>query len=398
MTPPGRYLVLFQNNAELRPTGGFIGSFMVVDINNLGYNLVEFESNIHRRDIAFVRENSVEPPAPLNEIYEKWAMRGANWHPDFKNSAEQILWFFKREGGYDVDGIIAINATVARDLLEVLGPVTTSTGFEANHHNFLSSLQQEVERDYYKQEANLIENESKSVIKDIMSEMISRTKEPKNIVKVAKLIQKQIEEKHILLYNLNPETDQVIQKLSWGGRLKSVEKDYLYINNAGIVRSDYQNGASEEALETVSNKSGLNVGQKSFLEVAESGNNLHHRLYIERTHTGTGEWPDFHNYNYSRIFMPKDAQFVGAKYNDNTISEDKIIKEDFGDKKSYGLDFNTRIGQTSYLEVEYLTPKYDNWQLIYEKQPGVLNEYLRVDYKGKTIFDGVVTKNLEIKQ
>ena len=31
---PHRYLILLQNNAESRPTGGFIGSFLIVDINN----------------------------------------------------------------------------------------------------------------------------------------------------------------------------------------------------------------------------------------------------------------------------------------------------------------------------------------------------------------------------
>lgn len=391
---PGRYLVIFQNNTELRPTGGFIGSFMTVDISNLGYKVVEFEGNIHRRDTTFVRNHKVEAPAPLNEIYDNWAMRGANWHPDFRESAKQILWFFEREGGYPVDGVIALNATVARDFLKVLGPIKTESGFEASFNNFLPSLQQEVERNYYRQEANIVENESKSIIKDLMTEMIKKVSQPQNAVRVGKLIKNQIEEKHILFYSTDPIHEQYIESLGWSGRLEPVKVDYLLINNAGIIRSQYLPLIQNQEL---SSKSSLNVGQKTFLELTKDNDYLKHDLTIERIHTGNGEWPDFHNFNFSRIIVPKDAQIVKITYNGKDVSDSEIIKEDFGDKKSYGVDFNTNIGETSQLKVEYLTPFTDNWQFIYEKQPGVLNEYLRVDYQGKNIFDGSVVKNINLK-
>lgn len=385
--------MLFQNNTELRPTGGFIGSFMTIDISNLGYKIVEFEGNIHRRDVAFVRKHKVNPPTPLNEIYDNWAMRGSNWHPDFRDSVKQILWFFEREGGYPVDGVIAINATVARDLLKIIGPIKTQNGFEATFDNFLPSLQQEVERNYYKQEANILENESKSIIKDLLTAMIEKSKNPYNTVRVIKLFQKQIDEKHILFYSNNPLQQQYIEKLGWSGRLEPAKSDYLYINNASIIRKQFLSNLKNEEL---SSKSGLSVGQKSILKITKTEDMLKHNLIIERIHTGSGKWPDFHNFNFSRIIVPKDAQLNKIAYNGKVIDSTDIINEDFGDKKSYGVDFNTDIGQRSQLIVEYLTPFTDKWNFIYEKQPGVLNEYLKVDFEGKNVFEGTVVKNINL--
>ena len=71
----GRYLVLFQNNAEMRPTGGFLGSFAVVTFDDYKIADIDFNTNIYKLDNAYAASNTVVPPAPLATINQgKWTL------------------------------------------------------------------------------------------------------------------------------------------------------------------------------------------------------------------------------------------------------------------------------------------------------------------------------------
>ena len=56
----------------------------------------------------------VDPPAPMRDLLgqEHWYLRDSNWDPDFKESAARAAWFYEKEGGVPVDGVIAINVPV----------------------------------------------------------------------------------------------------------------------------------------------------------------------------------------------------------------------------------------------------------------------------------------------
>ena len=118
-----RILVLFQNNFELRPTGGFLGSYAMVDLER---GVVR---NIRVQDIYAPDgqvEGYIEAPPPVKEyLFQSggWKLRDANWDPNFPDSAKTIAWFFEK-GGYDsIDAVVAINFSLVQDVLRVLGPV-----------------------------------------------------------------------------------------------------------------------------------------------------------------------------------------------------------------------------------------------------------------------------------
>ncbi|HAU99291.1 MAG TPA: hypothetical protein DCW55_03595, partial [Candidatus Pacebacteria bacterium] len=115
--------VLFQNNFELRPTGGFLGSYAMVDLER---GVVR---NIRVQDIYAPDgqvEGYIEAPPPVKEyLFQSggWKLRDANWDPNFPDSAKTIAWFFEK-GGYDsIDAVVAINFSLVQDVLRVLGPV-----------------------------------------------------------------------------------------------------------------------------------------------------------------------------------------------------------------------------------------------------------------------------------
>lgn len=118
-----KYLVLFQNSMELRPTGGFIGSvgeLTVRDGQIAGFDI----SDVYELDGQL--RGHVDPPPVLSALIgqEHWYLRDSNWSPDFSESAEKARWFYEKEKGIEVDGVIAINVPFIVDVLKNVGPVT----------------------------------------------------------------------------------------------------------------------------------------------------------------------------------------------------------------------------------------------------------------------------------
>jgi uncharacterized protein DUF4012 len=123
---PHRYLVLTQNPAELRPTGGFIGSYGIIVFDR--GNLAEHEF----RDVFLLdgpRGNPyIEPPQELVDYLlgpgQGWQLADANWSPDFPTSAQDAVRLYASESGdQEIDGVLGITTHTIDDLLQVTGPV-----------------------------------------------------------------------------------------------------------------------------------------------------------------------------------------------------------------------------------------------------------------------------------
>lgn len=116
------YLVLLQNSMELRPTGGFIGSIATATLTD--GTLLDF----HIQDVYTVDgqlKGHVDPPGPIRDLLgqEHWYLRDSNWDADFSQSAQRARWFYEKETGVMVDGVIAISTPLLTDLLAATGPL-----------------------------------------------------------------------------------------------------------------------------------------------------------------------------------------------------------------------------------------------------------------------------------
>lgn len=116
------YLVLLQNNNELRPTGGFIGSLARVSFEAGKLKKLEV-SDVYAIDGQL--KIHVEPPKEiLTDLGQKdYFLRDSNWEPDFPTAARQAEWFYNKETGQRVEGVMALDISAAEDLLKVLGPL-----------------------------------------------------------------------------------------------------------------------------------------------------------------------------------------------------------------------------------------------------------------------------------
>lgn len=117
-----KYLVLLQNSNELRPSGGFISSVgkMTFDEGVLSDFVIQ---DVYALDGQL--KGHVDPPVPIRELLgpEHWYLRDSNWDPDFKESAARAAWFYEKEMGEVVDGVIAVSLPMVVDILRVTGPI-----------------------------------------------------------------------------------------------------------------------------------------------------------------------------------------------------------------------------------------------------------------------------------
>jgi hypothetical protein len=122
---PKRYLVLAQDPAELRPTGGYVGTVGIVSFSDGSMTERSFEDVFHfdlRPGVPFV-----EPPEPLaNHLLgaASWQLADSNWSPDYPTSAQDALRLYELESGdTNIDGVLALTTDAVDRLLELTGPV-----------------------------------------------------------------------------------------------------------------------------------------------------------------------------------------------------------------------------------------------------------------------------------
>ena len=124
---PKRYLVLTQDPAELRPTGGFIGSFGIIAFDGGRITERHFQ-DVFALDLPWAYPFVTPPPALERYLLgpkQPWQLADANWSPDFPTSAQEAARLYRNEGGPGaVDGVVAITTGTIDELLSVAGPVT----------------------------------------------------------------------------------------------------------------------------------------------------------------------------------------------------------------------------------------------------------------------------------
>lgn len=292
-----RYLVLFQNNAELRPTGGFIGSYALIDIYK--GELV----NIHipgggSYDLQGGLATTVRPPEPLQLVSDKWEFQDSNWFADFPTAAQKIQWFHEKSGGPSVDGVIAINLPVVEEILAVTGPIEMPEYDKTlTADNFWIEVQKAVELEYDKNE-----NKPKGIISDMTPILIERllSSNETEIIEIAKIMEKSLREKNILLSFTNENDQRLISSFDWDGRIKETDHDYLSVINTNIA-----GGKTDRVIRQTINLES---------EIKEDGH-IVNTLYIKREHTGEKQnlFTGVRNVNYMRIYVPEGSTLLSAE-------------------------------------------------------------------------------------
>ena len=120
---PRTYLLLFQNEDELRATGGFLSAVGRVTIDAGQIISLTVEDSYAVDDFTTPYPDA---PAPLRDYMgiDLWVFRDSNWSPDFPVAARQAISLYTQTRGGTIDGVIALNQQVVEALVDGLGPLT----------------------------------------------------------------------------------------------------------------------------------------------------------------------------------------------------------------------------------------------------------------------------------
>lgn len=294
-----RYLLVFQNEAELRGTGGFMGSFAILEIKNGQIQNMEIPSG-GSYDLQGQLSVLVEPPTPLLLSNKKWEFQDANWFPDFKASAEKMLWFYRYSRNTTLDGVIAINSSVLTRLLALIGPISDDQrNLVLNKNNVLSSLQTIVEEGKEKEK-----NKPKQILSDLGPQILSSlfSLKPENTLPLLFNLNESLNQKEIQAYFTSPATQQTVESFGWGGRIVKTpdDRDYLLVINSNIQGQ----------------KSDSQIKQKIYHQaVIEKDGSIINSVTVTREHEGQSGQKFYGqtNIDYIRIYVPEGAELISAQ-------------------------------------------------------------------------------------
>jgi hypothetical protein len=116
------YVVLGQDSAEQRPTGGFIGSAGLISFDQGKLSFQEYRSSYDFDGVD--APPLVAPPAIQAYLHGCCLyLRDANMSPDFPTTARTVLDFVARDLGVHADGVISFDNDAVTYLLKALGPL-----------------------------------------------------------------------------------------------------------------------------------------------------------------------------------------------------------------------------------------------------------------------------------
>lgn len=220
---PRHYLILAQNQDELRATGGFISGVGLVTVDNGRIGDLEFA------DANFVdnwRDKPYDfPPLPLYDHMglELFLFRDANFWPDFPTSAEKAMALYSY--GQDVplpDGVIAVDQRFLQLLVEATGPVTIpNSDLTITPDNVISNIQ-DAWAIQDGQDLNEWALSRKAFIGSFAQAIRRKIETDFAAVDPAALAQNMIqalETKHLLIYLRDSDVAATLHELAWDGRL-----------------------------------------------------------------------------------------------------------------------------------------------------------------------------------
>ncbi|PKM91398.1 hypothetical protein CVU82_02260 [Candidatus Falkowbacteria bacterium HGW-Falkowbacteria-1] len=366
------YLIILQNNNELRPTGGFIGSYGIMEIK-LG-DIVRLETNdVYHLDMpaSLNKSFSVAPPEPIKKYLgvDRWFLRDSNWSPDFPSSAKNIKWFYEQEmlaAGrseelVDLSGVMAIIPRLITDLLYITGPIEVE-GKQYDKDNFIEALQYEVEMAF--REEGESEWNRKNIIGDIVKEIkVKLFNMPSDRwQELLGLFEQNIERKDFLVYLFDDYKRGVSSGFNWSGEIKDSDSDFLMVVDANLAAF----------------KTDRVMEKKISYYLEEKGQVLNAKVSINYKNNGWFDWQTTRYRTYTRVYAPLSSKLLKSSgmSSDNSfvLTEDNISNP----KTSFAGFVSIEPGQERVLSFEYELPKNvvqllkdEKYYLLrLQKQPG----------------------------
>ncbi|MBI2591579.1 MAG: DUF4012 domain-containing protein [Candidatus Brennerbacteria bacterium] len=387
-------LLAFQNPSEMRPSGGFIGSYADIVFSAGGIKRIDVR-DIYDPDGQL--DLKVIPPKQLQLITGSWGARDANWFFGWPESAKKIIEFLEASKIYSeqsikFSGAIALNIKVIEDLLEITGPVFLEEyNLNIDKTNLLFEVQKEVEAGKDKQAG-----QPKRILKVLTPILFDRLQKlsPEKQNEIFERFTERIKEKDIMFYFKDKRLGEFFKYYGFSGEVTNLP-DNFFGNYLAIINANIGGGKSDAF-----------INQDIYLKTNFELNKAISQLQVTRTHRGNLQkewWWRSANKDFVKVLTPPETSLLSSSnlerkiinqpldYEKEGYSYDQQIKSvedsfewlaDFKvySFKEYGRNgfagwFTVPAGKSKTFELQYenfFKPEPDKiYRFIFDKQSGV---------------------------
>jgi hypothetical protein len=371
------YLVIFQNDKELRPTGGFITAYSIAKVKNGKFEPVS-SSDIYSLDDKY--KPSIKAPDPMIKylkgpytISPNLKLRDMNWSPDFEKSMDMFSTEIKDAGINNIDGIIAVDTQLLVNLLDAIGPIgvggfgnfSTEITPECNCPQVIHELESFADVEgpvvWSQDEPGKIifapknYDNRKKIIGPLMNSILANALgQPKDkIPGLFEAVIKSLMEKHVLFYFFDDKAQQAVTEFGIAGTVSKADKDYFLLNDANLGGRKSNLYVTEEVTQEI------NVLKDKTIEKT-----------VKITYKNPAPYDGWLNSvlpNWVRVYVPEGSQLVEF----NGVSDKAETYTEEG-KTVFAGYFELRPLGVAKLSLKYKLPfKADgNYKILIQKQPG----------------------------
>jgi len=218
------YLLVLQNNNELRPSGGRIIAYGKITFNNGLFGDIELSNP----DEALTNHDYMDAPYPMEELlwdesYKGYTFFDANFNPDFESTVNELLGMYKLTNpDVEFDGAIALNINVLKDVLDITGNVKIENEVITSSNIF---------EKFENSDDTTLRSIGRSVIFKSYWSIISWRE-------LSDMFVRNLNEKNIQLYSFNKNFQKKLEEKNWSGKWPTkFEGDFLAAVEANFSKN-----------------------------------------------------------------------------------------------------------------------------------------------------------------
>ncbi len=398
---PKSYLILVQNNHELRATGGFISAVGRLTLDNGELSGMDFSDSY----AVYVADHSYPKPPLAMLKYMNIPMllfRDANWSPDLSTTAQTAKALYQQDMGHAIDGIITVDLNAVRVLINALGPLQLEGVDEPiNGDNMLDLLKQLWERpittdadvtqvntsDWWAKRKDFVPLIARAAIAKLQGGSVESGSVDMQAVAVAAI--EALDRRFVQVWIDDPTVTAVLGEQGWDGGLRAgANADYLALvdTNMGYNKVDsvltrqidYRviwpqgNNGPGQATVTISYKHPFAVPAEDHCDptprYGNSYDDMAGRCYFD----------------YVRLYVPSGSKLVKAEgFQAESVES---LRGEKGTQLFAGY-FVMKPGTTHTLRFTYTLPEWirvENYRLLLQKQSGLISLPVTLDVNGHT--------------
>lgn len=310
---PKTYLLLVQNEDELRPTGGFITAAGTLLLQDGRMGSLEFSNSGNADDWT-----KPYPTAPwqLGEYMNSPVLifRDANWFTHYPTTAQYAEYLYSLSSNHSVDGVIAFDQQLLVKLLAVTGPLRLAdVDVPVDAGNVVSYMR--ASKTPTPEEAASPEWNNKAFLNKItralLEKILSGDVEPEKLVLV---LMQALNEHHLLIQVDNVTAAALLERYDWDGAVRPSGGDFLMVvdTNIGFNKTNAVVRSSLTYEVDLSKTNSLTSSLTVFHQNDSTGLDACHPWEKVRVE-GEKEYPIQDCYwNYMRVYTPKGTFLLDA--------------------------------------------------------------------------------------